>query len=178
MHINLFNGKGYFSRLSFKNLNYIWGSSPVGKSGLCHKIGLTPCKSTSCPSTFGTFFYSFLISIYITVVGDTVPFSHVLRKSLAAEVHIPHVMSAHRNHGRLSYPCVVKEMLDHVFLCLVFKIWQHTRTEFFWSIPSNKEKRILSREATLLISCICVAELLAPSCTGRAACRYEVLLLL
>lgn len=51
------------------------------------------------------------------------PFSHVLRKSsLAAEVHILHVMSVHRNHGGLSYPCVVKEMLDHVFLCLVFKI--------------------------------------------------------
>lgn len=45
------------------------------------------------------------------------PFSHVLRKSsLAAEVRILYVMSVHRNHGGLSCPCVVKEMVNHVFL--------------------------------------------------------------
>lgn len=34
------------------------------------------------------------------------------------------------------------------------------------------------RKALLLILCMCVPELPAPSCTGCAACRYEVLLML
>lgn len=35
-----------------------------------------------------------------------------------------------------------------------------------------------TEESVLLILCMCVPELPAPSCTGCAACRYEVLLML
>lgn len=54
----------------------------------------------------------------------------------------------------------------------------HEETELFWSIPYKREKCILMRERKLLILCVCVPELPAPSCVGPVAYGYEALLVM